>query len=313
MANRTKVTIFGAGGTGGAIAELLALDNFGEVVLIDTQRALAEGKALDIGQAGAIAGRDGRVLGGDDVQMAAGSDIVVVTAGIGRKPGLAREELISVNGGIMQEIARAIKQFASDAFVVVLTNPADILTRVMWEETGFPAHRVMGQGGILDSARLVTAISNVTGISQNDIRAMVLGGHGDHMLPIRRFTTIHGVPADEFLTEEDWEASVIQTRYGGGKILEKFQTHGAAVTPAHAVVTMIHALTSPIARLLPVSAKSDGAYGLHPDVFIGLPVRLSNRGIERIVEVELLEEELRQLHESAAIMNEAFQAWKAAQ
>lgn len=311
VANKVKVSIFGAGGTGGAIGHLLAMHNFGEIVLIDTQKELAEGKALDIQQTGALSGWDGRVIGGDRAQLSENSEIVVITAGIGRRPGIAREELVAVNGDIMRQIAGAIRRFAPHALIIVLTNPADILTRIVWQESGFPANRVMGQGGILDSARLATAIAERTKISQKDIRAMVLGGHGDHMLPVRRFTSIHGIPADALITDVDWHDAVRRTRDGGGEILAKFHTHGASITPAHAILTMIEALLSPVARLLPVSVKSNGAYGLDPDVFIGLPAKLSNKGVEQVVSLELDEDELSHLHASAEIMNKAFQAWKA--
>ncbi|WP_281759550.1 malate dehydrogenase [Alicyclobacillus hesperidum] len=313
MANEIKVAVFGAGGTGGAIAELLLYNNFGEIALIDVNGALAEGKALDIGQAGALTGRDSRVQGGSDPVLCAGAQIVVITAGIGRRPGIAREELLATNAQIVGDICEVIKQLAPNAFVIVLTNPADILARVAWEKSGFAANKVVAQGGILDSARLATWIAALCDVSQRDVRAMILGGHGDHMLPVRQFASIHGIPASLLMTDELWQTAVERTRHGGGEILSKFHTHGAAVTPAHAVVAMIQALLSPIPQLLPVSVRSAGAYGLPEDVFIGLPVKLSHKGVENVLELPLEADELAQLHRSAAILDQAFQAWRTCQ
>ncbi|GLG02261.1 malate dehydrogenase [Alicyclobacillus hesperidum subsp. aegles] len=313
LANEIKVAVFGAGGTGGAIAELLLYNNFGEIALIDVNGALAEGKALDIGQAGALTGRDSRVQGGSDPVLCAGAQIVVITAGIGRRPGIAREELLATNAQIVGDICEVIKQLAPNAFVIVLTNPADILARVAWEKSGFAANKVVAQGGILDSARLATWIAALCDVSQRDVRAMILGGHGDHMLPVRQFASIHGIPASLLMTDELWQTAVERTRHGGGEILSKFHTHGAAVTPAHAVVAMIQALLSPIPQLLPVSVRSAGAYGLPEDVFIGLPVKLSHKGVENVLELPLEADELAQLHRSAAILDQAFQAWRTCQ
>ncbi|SDW00469.1 malate dehydrogenase (NAD) [Alicyclobacillus hesperidum] len=313
LANEIKVAVFGAGGTGGAIAELLLYNNFGEIALIDVNGALAEGKALDIVQAGVLTGCDSRVQGGSDPALCAGAQIVVITAGIGRRPGIAREELLATNAQIVGDICEVIKQLAPNAFVIVLTNPADILARVAWEKSGFAANKVVAQGGILDSARLATWIAALCDVSQRDVRAMILGGHGDHMLPVRQFASIHGIPASLLMTDELWQTAVERTRHGGGEILSKFHTHGAAITPAHAVVAMIQALLSPIPQLLPVSVRSAGAYGLPEDVFIGLPVKLSHKGVENVLELPLEADELAQLHRSAAILDQAFQAWRTCQ
>lgn len=308
--NQIKVSVFGAGGTGGAIAQMLAFDGFGEVALIDTIAGLAEGKALDIGQLGSLTGSDTHVTGGADVELSKGSDIVVITAGIGRRPGLNREDLIATNADVMQSISKSIAVLSPDARVIVLTNPADILTRIVIEATGFEAHRVVGQGGILDSARLATWIARLAHVHPEHVRAMVLGGHGDHMVPVRRFASIYGVPASHLLSEEDFQTAVERTRYGGGEILGKFQTHGAFVTPAQSVVMMVRALCSAVPQLYPISTRSGGTYGLAEDVVIGLPAKLSRLGVEAVLEVPLMEDELAQLHQSANTMTAAFQAWK---
>ncbi|MFB5190061.1 malate dehydrogenase [Alicyclobacillus fastidiosus] len=306
----TKVSIFGAGGTGGEIAELLVERGYEEVSLIDVQRDMAEGKALDIWQSGALVGSDTQVLGGSDAALATGADVVVITAGIGRKPGLNREDLIATNAQVMQQISRSIAAFAPNATVIVLTNPADILARIVFEETGFPAHRVMAQGGILDSARLSHQISRLAGVSHKQVQSMVLGGHGDHMVPIRQLAAVNGVPALHLLSEEAWADAVERTRFGGGEIMEKFKTHGAAVTPAYAVVAMIDALHSPFSQIWPISVRSGGAYGLPEDVFIGLPVRISRAGIEGVLELPIDADEREALQRSAASMQATYETWK---
>lgn len=310
MQNGWKISVFGAGGTGGEIAELLVQRGYGTVALIDVQQDLAEGKALDIGQSGVLLGSDTQVIGGAEAALAADSDVVVITAGIGRKPGLSREDLLATNAKVMQQISRSVSALSPNATVIVLTNPADILARIVFEETGFPEHRVMAQGGILDSARLSHMIHQLTGISHKQITSMVLGGHGDRMVPVREFASIGGIPASHFLTDDQWANAVHRTRFGGGEIMEKFKTHGASVTPAHAVVTMIDALKSPTGHLLPVSVRSNGAYGLHENVFIGLPVRLSHRGVEQILELPLTDDEHQALAASAASMQQTYDDWK---
>lgn len=313
MLSGLKVTIFGAGGTGGTIAHLLATQSCAQVVLIDVAQDLAEGKAIDINQSGAILGSDSHVIGGCDFELVEKSDIVVVTAGIGRRPGLDREQLLDTNAQIIADIGLAIRTHAPNAFVIVLTNPADILTRIMLEVTGLPTDQVMGQGGVLDSARLSHWIARLAGVSVQGVHSMVLGGHGDHMVPVRNFASIHGIPATHLLSEDAWQTAVSHTRYGGGEILSKFKTHGAAVTPAYAVMEMIQALCSPVPYVLPISAQSQGHYGLPKDVYIGLPVKLSRHGIEQILDVHLAENELEDLYASAVSMQNTYKSWKQAQ
>lgn len=308
-----KISVFGAGGTGSAIAQALTVKGYEEVVLVDVEKDLAEGRAMDIAQSGCFLGSDTHVIGGSDVELTKNSDVVVITAGIGRKPGLQREELLVVNGQVMQEIGRTVRLLSRGAFVIVLTNPADILARIVLEATQFPAHRVMAQGGILDSARLCHWIAQLAGVSQQHVRAMILGGHGDHMVPVRRFASVYGVPATDLLTEDAWQTAVQHARFGGGEILAKFKTHGAAITPAHAVVTMIDALQSPLPQILPVSVRSNGVYGLPQDVFIGLPTKLSQRGVVEVLELPLAPEEHEALLASALTMQRTYEAWKSTQ
>lgn len=304
-----KVAIFGAGGTGGAIAEILTRHSYREVALIDIDADLAAGKAFDIEQSCALVGSDTKVVSGDDVALAEDADVVVITAGIGRRPGVTRESLVSTNGKIMQDIARGIRLFAARAFVIVLSNPADILARIVLAKTGFPSSRVMAQGGILDSARLIYWISRLVSVSPIDVRAMVLGGHGDHMVPVQSLTSINGIPAGHLMTNDQWHTAVEHTRYGGGEILAKFKTHGAAVTPGYAVVRIIEALQAEHAHILPLSVRSAGRYDLPEDVFIGLPVRISKRGVDDILTVPLPDTSLQSLRRSAETMDDAYQKW----
>jgi malate dehydrogenase len=284
---RGKVAIFGAGGTGAETAKALLMHEYEEIALIDVAQGLAMGKALDISQCGVLLGKDLQVTGGSDAALCQAADVVVITAGLGRRPGLNREQLLGENATTMRSIAKAIKTYAPNAHVIVLTNPADLLTRVVYEETGFPAHRVIGQGGILDSARLQTFVATELGVSGKDVRAMVLGGHGDAMVPVKRFTSVRGIPVEELMTEETWAQLVHRTRFGGGEILGHFQTHGAAVTPGFAVAEMVEALSSDTPRIMPISTKSNGHYGLPADVFVGLPAVVSNQGVLRILDVTL--------------------------
>lgn len=310
MSFAQKITIFGAGGTGGAIAERLMRDDFREIVLVDIQPGIAEGRALDVAQSGVLLQSDTTLVGGSEMDLSKGSNLVIITAGIGRKPGLSREDLLATNAEVMQGISEVIKVSSKNAFVIVLTNPADILARVVIEATGFEAERVIGQGGILDSARLSTWIAKLTGVSQKQVHSMVLGGHGDHMVPVRRFATIHGIPAEDLLTEAQWQEAVRHTRYGGGEILEKFQTHGAAVTPAHAVAQMVHALCSKRPHILPISTQSKGRYQLPTKTVIGLPAKLSERGVEEVLELPIAVDELQSLQESAQAISTVFSVWQ---
>lgn len=304
-----KISIIGSGGTGAQTAETLQQKGYREIVLIDMLNDLAEATALDIQQSGVLHGSDSHLIGGSDIELTRDSDIVIITAGQGRKPGISREELLTVNAKIVEQIASQSAKLSPSAKLIVLTNPADLLTRIAFQASGFPSQRVLGQGGILDSARMATFVAQKLGLSIQDVRAMVLGGHGDHMVPMREFVSIHGIPAKLLLTNVQWEEIVHRTRHGGGEILGKFKSHGAAVTPGFALAHMVDALTSSVPRLLPVSVKSDGAYGLPVNVFAGLPALVSNRGVEKILDLPLTEEEFEDLHRSAQALEKAWNAF----
>jgi len=304
-----KISIFGSGGTGYALAQALATRDYVDIVLIDIDIDTATGKAIDLGQAGALLHRDVQVRASQDVEETRDSDVVVMTAGLGRKPGMQREELLRENGRLIAQFACQTADLSPQAVIIVLTNPADLLARVAFEESGFPAHRVLGQGGILDSARMATFVSQTLGVSVRDVRAMVLGGHGDSMVPVREFVSVHGVPASHMITDEEWRTVVHRTRFGGGEILGKFKTHGAAVTPGYAVLEMIDALLSPRPHLLPVSVQGDGSYGI-TGTFIGLPALISNRGVERIVKLPLNVVAQAALVASARQLESAWSIWQ---
>jgi len=306
-----KVSIYGAGGTGSATAEALTRLGVTNLVLIDIAKDMAAGKALDITQSGALLGTDVRCIGGDDPALAEDSNVVIITAGYGRRPGITREQLIFDNGQIIAQIASDTAKHSPHAFIVMLTNPADLLARIAFEVSGFPAHRVIGQGGILDSARMQTFVASALNVAVRDVRAMVLGGHGDHMVPIREFVTVHGVPVAHLMTDDVWQQVVERTRFGGGEILGKFKTHGASVTPGWAVAQMVEALCSRVPRLLPVSVRAGGAFGLSDDVFIGLPAPLSDQGVGQVLELTLPPSDLAQLHASATALETAWSDWKA--
>lgn len=305
--NRGKVAIFGAGGTGAETAKALMTHEYDEIALIDVAHDMAVGKALDIWESGVLHGRDVKVVGGSDAALCQGASVVVITAGLGRRPGINREQLFEENATILRGIARHIKTYAPNASIIVLTNPADLLTRIVYEETGFPSHRVMGQGGILDSARLQTFVADALGVSGKDVKALVLGGHGDEMVPVKRFTSVRGIPIEDLLPEEVWQLLVHRTRFGGGEILGHFKTHGAAVTPGFAVAEMVEALSSSTPRIMPISTKANGHYGLPDDVFVGLPAIVSNQGVQAVLDLPLSEEDHALLTHSARKLDSLWQ------
>lgn len=303
-----KITIYGAGGTGAETAKALTLLGATNLVLIDIEKDLAIGKALDISQSGALLGTDIRCVGDNDIARTEGSDVIVITAGYGRRPGISREQLIVDNGQIIQQIARDAANLSPNAFIVMLTNPADVLARIAFEASGFAAERVLGQGGVLDSARMATLVAAALNVSVQDVHAMVLGGHGDHMVPVRDFVRVRGIPVQHLLAEEQWQRIVHQTRFGGGEILAKFRTHGASVTPGIATAHMVYALFQEVPRVMPVSIRAGGAYGLSNEIFIGLPAQLSSQGA-KVVEVPLSNADLDALHASATALETPWNHW----
>ena len=284
---RNKIAVIGAGNVGATCAFVLAQKKLGDIVLLDIFEGFAKGKALDMSQDGQVLNYDGNITGTANYEDIAGSDVVVVTSGFPRQPGMSREDLIGKNADIISQVGAGIKEHAPDSIIVMVTNPLDLMTYHMREVTGFPSHRVVGQAGILDSARMTHFIAKAVGCSEEDVQAMVLGGHGDTMVPLPRYTTVGGISVDQLLDDETIAAICERTAKGGGEIY----------APGSAAAIMAEAIVMDRKRLIPASAHLKGEYGLD-DVYIGVPIILGAKGVERIMELELTDEELESLQGS---------------
>lgn len=296
--SKPKVAVFGAGNVGATVAQRIVERELADVVLLDVVEGLPQGKALDMAEAAPVEGYDAKIVGSNNPTDAAGADLAVVTAGIARKPGMSREDLLATNAKIVGGIADAIRQHAPEAIVVVVTNPLDVMTWLVFERTGFPPERVMGMAGVLDSARFRAFIAMELGVSVKDVEAMVLGGHGDSMVPLPRYATVGGVPLGALLPQERIQALIQRTRNGGAEIVSLLKTGSAYYAPASAVVAMVGSILRDEHRVLPACVRLDGQYGLR-EVFAGVPVVLGNGGVEMVVELELTPDELSALHASA--------------
>ncbi|MCZ7358056.1 MAG: malate dehydrogenase [Candidatus Methanoperedens sp.] len=293
-----KITIIGAGAVGATAAQRIAEKELGDVVLTDIVEGLPQGKALDLLEAGPLLGYDSKVTGTNDYRDIEGSDVVVITAGIARKPGMTREDLLKINTKIIKEVSQNIAEYAPDSIVITVTNPLDIMTYVTMKTTGFLPNRVFGMSGVLDSGRFATFISMELGCSVRDISAMVLGGHGDTMVPLPRFTTVSGVPITELMDEPSIQRLVDRTVNGGAEIVNLLKTGSAFYAPSAAVTRMVEAVVKDTKRILPVCAYLNGEYG-KKNIYLGVPVRLGRRGIEGIIELDLNEGENKALERSA--------------
>jgi len=304
---RPRVSVVGAGQVGATTAQRIGEAQLADVTLIDIVKGLAGGKALDLAEAAPLLGVDASFNGADDLSAMAGSDIVVVTAGLPRKPGMSRDDLLRKNGEIVGGIADAIRTHAPNAIIILVTNPLDVMTWLTWERTGFPKQRVMGMAGMLDSARLSAFVAIELGVSVKDVRAMVLGGHGDSMVPLPRYTTVGGVPVTELLPADRIEALVERTRRGGAEIVELLKTGSAFYAPSAAAAAMVAAVLRDEKRLLPVCVRLEGEYGLR-DVFVGVPAKLGAAGVEEVRQLSLTPDELAALRASAEKVRELWQA-----
>ena len=299
---RKKITVVGAGFVGATTAQRLAERNYADIVLADVVEFVAEGKALDLLEAGPILGYDVNVGGvtvkdGVGYEKISNSDIVVMTAGIARKPGMSRDDLILTNMKIVGGWAEQIAKHAPNAIVIVVTNPVDAMTQLMWHVTKFPKHRVIGQAGVLDSARFRTFVALELGVSVQNVDAYVLGAHGDQMVPLPRYTTVAGVPITELLPKDKIDALVKRTRDGGAEVVNLLKTGSAFYAPSAAVAEMLDAIWLDKQKVMPCIAYLDGEYGIR-GVFAGVPARLGARGIEEIVKFNLNAEELAALQKS---------------
>ena len=305
---RKKISLIGAGQIGGSLAHLASLKELGDIVLVDIVEGVPQGKSLDLLAARPVDGNDVGFVGSNDYEATRNSDVVIVTAGLPRKPGMSRDDLVGINTGIMKGIAEKVRDFSPNAFVIVITNPLDAMVYVMKKVTGFPKNRVVGMAGVLDSARFRTFVAQELGISVEDVTAMVLGGHGDDMVPIVRFCTVAGVPVSHFLSKEKIAAIVKRTQMAGGEIVNLLKT-SAWVSPAAAAIEMAECYLKDKKRILPCAAYLEGEYGIR-DYYLGVPVVIGAGGVERVIELPLDDEERGALQASFARVKEVVAAVK---
>jgi malate dehydrogenase len=292
---RNKIALVGAGNIGGTLALLAGLKDLGDVVLFDIVEGIPQGKALDIAEAAPVEGFDSNMKGANDYAEIAGSDVVIVTAGIARKPGMSRDDLIGTNTKVMKAVGEGIKQHCPDAFVICITNPLDVMVGVLREYCGLPHNKVVGMAGVLDSARFRCFLAEEFAVSVEDVTAFVLGGHGDTMVPLVRYSTVAGIPVPDLIkmgwsTEEKIEQIVQRTRDGGAEIVGLLKTGSAFYAPASSAIQMAEAYIKDKKRVLPCAAYCEGQYGLD-GLYVGVPVVIGAGGAERIVEIELNDEE----------------------
>lgn len=297
---RKKITVVGAGFTGATTALLLAQKELGDVVLLDIPQLEnpTKGKALDMLEAGPVQGFDAAITGTSNYDDAAGSDIVIITAGVARKPGMSRDDLVNTNAGIVRSVCENVKRVAPESIVIILSNPVDAMTYAAYHTLGFPKNRVIGQSGVLDTARFCTFVSQELNVSVEDVRGFVLGGHGDDMVPLVRYSSVGGIPLSVLLPEDRIEAIVKRTRTGGGEIVNLLGTGSAYYAPAASLVQMTEAIVKDKKRILPSIALLQGEYG-YDNLFMGVPTLLGGNGIERIYELELTADEKAALDKSA--------------
>lgn len=293
-----KITVVGAGFVGATTAQRLVEKNLGDVVLHDIVEGMPQGKALDMMQSACLENFESKVTGTNDAADYAGSDIVVITSGLPRQPGMSRDDLLAKNAEIVGGVARNVKQYAPNAIVIVVSNPLDVMTYLAAAVTGFPKERVMGMAGVLDSARFRAFIAMELGVAHQDVDAMVLGGHGDDMVPLVRYTTVGGISVEKLISAERLAAIVDRTRNGGAEIVKLLQKGSAYYAPSAAVVQMVKSIIRDEKRVLPVAAWCTGQYGIQ-NQFVGVPVVLGRKGVEKIIELDLSEQELAQLRSSA--------------
>jgi len=295
---RQKIAIIGAGNVGATCAQRILERRLADVALVDLVEGLAQAKALDLAQASPLEGHDGTIVGSTRYEVIRDAQVVVVTAGLARKPGMSRSDLLEANAKIVQSIIPHVVQHTPQAILIMVTNPLDIMTYCAWRLTNWPTHRVLGMAGVLDAARLRTFVAQRLKVSVKDVQALVLGGHGDSMVPLPRYTTVSGIPITELLPEAEVQQLIKRTREGGAEVVKLLKTGSAFYAPASSVTEMVQAILKDEKRILPVCAYLSGQYGLK-DVFCGVPARLGSRGIEEIIEISLTPEEKTALTASA--------------
>lgn len=293
--NRPKIALVGAGNIGGTLAYLMGIKELGDVTLIDITPGVPQGKALDIGEASPLEGVDFESQGSNSYEALKGATVVVVTAGVPRKPGMSRDDLLDINTQVIRAVAEGIQTYCPEAFVIVVTNPLDVMVGVMKEASGLPPHKVVGMAGVLDSARFRYFLAKELNVSVEDVHASVLGGHGDTMVPLTRYSTVAGIPLPDlvkmgWMTAQQLEDIVTRTRQGGGEIVNLLKTGSAFYAPASSITAMVESYLKDKKRIFPCSAWLTGQYGVH-DLYVGVPVVIGAKGVEKIIELPLTKEE----------------------
>jgi malate dehydrogenase len=304
---RRKVTVIGAGMVGGTVAQMLAIRDYADVVLVDIVEGMPQGKSLDLMQMGTLLGFDTQLTGANSYEETAGSDVIVITSGIARKPGMSRDDLLKTNMGIVESVTKQVVSGSPNAVVIVVSNPLDAMCHVAFDAAGFPRERVIGMAGVLDSARFRAFIAMEMGVSVDDVSAMVLGGHGDTMVPLSRYSTVAGVPITELLPAERVTAIEERTAKGGAEIVGLLKTGSAYYAPGMSTVEMVDAIMLDKKRVLPCSVLLKGEYGIS-DLYVGVPIKLGAGGVEQIIELNLTKDESAALKKSSGAVKELVDA-----
>jgi malate dehydrogenase len=304
---RKKITVVGSGHVGTHAALWASTKELGDVVLIDIIEGVPQGMGLDLFEASPVESFDSRIIGTNDYKDTEGSDIIIVTAGLPRKPGMTREDLLAKNASIVKSVVEESVKYSPDAFLIIVTNPLDTMAYVAKEASGFAKNRVMGMAGILDSARLRAFIAMELNVSVEDITAFVMGGHGDEMVPLPRYSTVAGIPITELMSKDRIDALVDRTRKGGGEIVAFLKTGSAYFAPSASAVEMAEAILKDKKRILPCSAFLEGEYGMN-GFYLGVPVKLGSNGVEEIIEIDLTDEERDALNRSAEVVQESIKS-----
>ncbi|MGE4653051.1 MAG: malate dehydrogenase [Myxococcota bacterium] len=297
MVKRKKIALIGGGNIGGVLAQEAAFRELGDVVLFDVVEGLPQGKALDMAEGAPILGADSEIRGSNDYAEIAGADVVIITAGLARKPGMSRDDLLSTNLSIMKQVAAGVRDNAPDAFVIVISNPLDAMVYTFKETSGFPKQRVVGMAGILDSARLRAFVAWELGVSVQDVTALVLGGHGDTMVPLIRYCTVAGIPVEQLISREKIDAIVERTKGAGGEVVGLLKTGSAFVSPALSAIEMAESHLKDKKRVLACACLLEGEYGVD-GLYVGVPCVIGGEGLERVIEVELDADERKQFDAS---------------
>src|SRR5271154_3111943 len=300
---RNKVTVVGGGNVGASCAMNLAMKEVADVVLVDIMEGVPIGKGLDMLQTGPIEGYDVRVTGANDYELTANSDVVVITAGLARKPGMSRDDLLLANYEVIKNVTEQVAKHSPNAILVLVTNPLDAMCWVAYRVSGFPKNRVVGMAGVLDTARFRAFIAQELDVSVENVTAVVLGGHGDTMVPVTRLSSVSGIPLAELMDKATLDALVNRTRNGGAEIVKYLKTGSAYYAPSAAAVEMVESILKDKKKVLPCAALLEGEYGIN-GLFVGVPVKLGADGVEKIYEVKLTDDEMAMLHKSAAAVKE---------